>query len=149
MTQYRNPLPAVDIIIEHEGGIIFVERKNPPLGWALPGGFIEYGESAEDAAVREAFEETGLKVELRKLLSVYSDPQRDPRQHVISITFIAKATGTLQAGDDAAKAKVYSLDNLPNNLVFDHADIIKDYFYFTKYGFVPHLKWEKEIVYKH
>ena len=93
ITVYRNPTPTVDILIETEGGIVLIERKNPPYGWAIPGGFVDYGESYEDAARREAREETGLTVELQRQLHTYSDPKRDARQHTASTVFIATATG--------------------------------------------------------
>lgn len=124
---YRNPVPTVDIIIEIGDGIVFIERKNDPLGWALPGGFVDYGEKLEDAAVREAYEETSIRVTDLKLLGCYSDPDRDKRQHTISTVFIAKGSGMPNAGDDAAKAVLYPLDNLPKNLCFDHDRIIHDY----------------------
>jgi ADP-ribose pyrophosphatase YjhB (NUDIX family) len=124
---YKNPLPTVDIIIELMVGIVLIERRNLPYGWALPGGFIDYGESAEDAAVREALEETGLKVSLQSLLGVYSSPDRDPRHHTISAVFIASSEGMPKAGDDALKASVFSLDELPRPLVFDHKEILEDY----------------------
>jgi len=117
----------VDIIIETEGGIVLIERKNKPLGWALPGGFVDYGESLEQAAIREAFEETGLKIRLKRQLKTYSDPARDPRHHTISTVFIATADGSPHAGDDAAKAAVFVQGNLPS-LTFDHALILEDYF---------------------
>jgi 8-oxo-dGTP diphosphatase len=128
---HKNPLPTVDIIIEVKGGIILIERKNKPLGWALPGGFVDYGESLEQAAVREAIEETGLKVRLLRQLKTYSDPGRDPRHHTISTVFIAAADGLPKAGDDAARADVFGRHNLPP-LVFDHAKILADYFTFKK-----------------
>ncbi len=124
---YRNPVPTVDVIIEINGGIVLVERKNPPHGWALPGGFVDYGESLEAAAVREAREETGLEVRLLRQLHTYSDPRRDPRQHTISTVFVAKATGEPVAGDDAAKAKIFQKGELPP-LAFDHARIVHDHF---------------------
>src|SRR5262245_19714986 len=123
----RNPAPTVDIIIEfNSGGIVLIRRKNPPLGWALPGGFIDYGESAEAAAVREALEETSLQVQLVELLQVYSDPDRDPRKHTIATVFIAKASGVPQGADDAAEAAVFYEQNLPAPLAFDHARILRD-----------------------
>ncbi len=126
--KYRNPVPTVDIIIEVTGGIVLIRRKNEPLGWAIPGGFIDYGESAEHAAAREAKEETSLDVEDLALLGVYSDPERDPRMHTISVVYTAKATGTPRADDDAADIGVFTRDNLPSPLAFDHAKILVDYF---------------------
>ncbi|KPK28716.1 MAG: NUDIX hydrolase [Desulfobacterales bacterium SG8_35_2] len=128
---YKNPLPTVDIIIEVADGIILIERKNKPLGWALPGGFVDYGESLEQAAVREALEETGLSVRLIQQLKTYSDPDRDPRHHTISTVYIASADGLPNAGDDAIRAGVFTRHNLPP-LVFDHAKILADYFTFRK-----------------
>jgi ADP-ribose pyrophosphatase YjhB (NUDIX family) len=125
---YRNPLPTVDIIIEVKGGIVLIERKNPPYGWAIPGGFVDYGESVEACAVREAREETGLNVRLKDLLYVYSRPDRDPRHHTLTTVFIATADGMPIAADDAKSAGVFSAQTLPIPLVFDHADILADYF---------------------
>ncbi len=127
-TRYRNPVPTVDILIFYAAGIVLIERLNPPPGWALPGGFVDYGESLEAAAVREAREETGLEVELTGQFHTYSDLQRDPRQHTISTIFTGIGRGKLQAGDDAGKAAVYRQDNLPENIAFDHRQILKDYF---------------------
>ncbi len=124
---YKNPVPTVDIIIETGGGIVLIERKNPPHGWALPGGFVDYGESYEAAAVREAREETGLDVHLVRQFHTYSDPDRDPRQHTASTVFIATAQGRPKGADDAARADIFTRDNLPP-LVFDHARILADYF---------------------
>ena len=125
---YQNPIPTVDIIIETEKGIVLIKRKNPPYGWAIPGGFVDYGESLEEAAIREAKEETGLDVKLIKQFHTYSDPNRDPRQHTITTVYIAKAKGTPKAGDDAADLGVFTQDNLPSPLVFDHSQILADYF---------------------
>ncbi|MBI5557559.1 MAG: NUDIX hydrolase [Deltaproteobacteria bacterium] len=124
---YRNPVPTVDIIIAIGAGIVLVKRRNPPLGWALPGGFVDYGESLESAAVREAKEETGLDVTLICQLHSYSDPRRDARLHTISTVFIARASGTPHAADDALDAVIFSQNNLPP-LVFDHEKILGDYF---------------------
>lgn len=124
---FRNPTPTVDVIIEIGKKIVLIERKNPPHGWALPGGFVDYGESFETAALREAEEETNLKVRELKQFHTYSDPGRDPRQHTASTVFIAKATGQPKAGDDACRAELFTKDTLPP-LVFDHARIIADYF---------------------
>ncbi len=135
---YRNPFPTVDIIIEVEGGIVLIERRNPPKGCAIPGGFVDWGESVEEAAVREAMEETGLQVELVDLLYVYSDPSRDPRFHTISTVFVAKAHGVPVGGDDAKVARVFSLDEIPfSELAFDHAKILKDYIRYRKEGLKP------------
>lgn len=128
MGEFRNPFPTVDIIIEVEGGIVLIERKNPPHGWAIPGGFVDYGETVEAAAVREAKEETGLDVRLTGLLGVYSDPSRDPRHHTISTVFVASATGRPVADDDAADAGVFTEDTLPDDIAFDHRAILADYF---------------------
>ncbi|MDH3998144.1 MAG: NUDIX hydrolase [Desulfuromonadales bacterium] len=125
--QYRNPVPTVDIIIEIEAKVVLIERSNEPLGWALPGGFVDYGESVETAAAREALEETGLKVVNLKQFKTYSDPERDPRQHTISVVFTATAQGLPKAGDDAAKAQLFSFDDLPQPLCFDHSEILADY----------------------
>jgi 8-oxo-dGTP diphosphatase len=123
-----NPIPTADLIIEYNRGIVLIKRKNPPEGWALPGGFVEYGESLEAAAVREAKEETGLEVELLRQFHTYSDPKRDPRRHTITTVFIAKAKGKAIAGDDAKEIDVFTKDILPDQIAFDHRDIINDYF---------------------
>ena len=125
--RYRNPFPTVDIIIRCGGKILLIERRNPPSGWALPGGFVDYGESLEDAALREAREETGLELENLRQFRAYSDPGRDPRQHNISIVFTAEAAGQPVAGDDAKTVQAFGLDELPAPLCFDHAQIIADY----------------------
>ncbi len=124
---HRNPVPTVDIIIEIGDKIVLIKRKNPPLGWALPGGFVDYGESFEDAALREAKEETGLEVMEMRQFHTYSDPRRDARQHTSSTVFIGTAKGTPQSGDDAAKAELFDRDSLPQ-LVFDHEQILTDYY---------------------
>lgn len=128
MSEYKNPFPTVDIIIEVEGGVVLIERKNPPYGWAIPGGFVDYGETVEAAAVREAREETGLDVRLKSLLGVYSDPSRDPRHHTISTVFVASADGQPAAADDAADAGVFTEGALPEDIAFDHREILADYF---------------------
>ncbi len=129
MVHRRNPVPTVDIIIELPGGIVLIKRKNPPLGWALPGGFVDYGESLEDAAVREAAEETGLDVTLVRQFHSYSDPKRDERLHTITTVYVARAQGEPVAADDAAGAGVFkSFEELPRPLCFDHALILEDYF---------------------
>lgn len=127
VTRYRNPFPTVDIIIELENRIILIKRKNPPFGWALPGGFVDYGESLEQAAIREAREETSLDIRNLRLLGCYSDPARDSRFHTISTVFIASASGIPQAADDAAELTLADPGNLPSPLCFDHARILDDY----------------------
>ncbi|PIV82668.1 MAG: NUDIX hydrolase [Nitrospirae bacterium CG_4_9_14_3_um_filter_53_35] len=125
----RNPTPTVDLIIELKGrGIVLIRRENPPFGWALPGGFVDYGESLEMAAIREAREETSLDVELIRQFHTYSDPGRDARQHTISTVFIAEAQGDPAAADDAREVGVFTRESIPGNLAFDHGEILKDYF---------------------
>jgi 8-oxo-dGTP diphosphatase len=133
----KNPLPTVDILIEIEGGIVLIERKNFPHGWAIPGGFVDYGESMETAAVREAKEEISLDVALVEQLHTYSDPKRDARGHTISTVFIATAKGTPKGADDAKKAAIFREDNLPSPIAFDHPQILKDYFRYKKTGARP------------
>ncbi len=126
---YRNPVPTVDIIIDVENlGIVMIRRKNPPVGWALPGGFVDYGESLEEAAIREAREETSLNIELTGQFHTYSDPARDPRQHTISTVYTARANGVPTAADDAAEIGIFTKDTLPGIIMFDHAEILADYF---------------------
>ncbi|CAK7064702.1 MAG: Bifunctional NMN adenylyltransferase/Nudix hydrolase [Desulfovibrio sp.] len=128
--RYRAPSPTVDAVIyDPERGIVLVKRKNEPFGWALPGGFVEYGESVETAAMREAKEETSLDVRLTGLLGVYSDPARDPRQHTISTVFTAVAANpdAVAGNDDAEEARFFLLNDLPQNIVFDHCKIIDDF----------------------
>jgi ADP-ribose pyrophosphatase YjhB (NUDIX family) len=125
---YKNPKPTVDAVIDLDGkGIVLVRRRDFPYGWALPGGYVEYGESVEEAAKREALEETGLEIALRGLLGVYSAPGRDPRGHTIAVVFVASATGMPQAGDDTIGVKVFASDHLPAEMAFDHASILQDY----------------------
>ncbi len=129
---YRNPFPTVDIIIETEApgikGIVLIKRKNPPYGWAIPGGFVDYGESLEDAAVREAEEETALRITLKRQFHTYSDPSRDKRHHTISTVFIAAAKGLPEGRDDAAEAAIYTKESIPEDMAFDHRMILNDYF---------------------
>lgn len=140
---YKNPAPTVDIIIEMvdrpHRPIILIERLNPPYGWAIPGGFMDYGESAETTARREALEEIGLEVQLVELFHVYSDPNRDPRQHTISMVYIATATGEPNAGDDAKNVRIIDLWSLPPNLCFDHDRILHEYLQYRHYGLRPRL----------
>lgn len=132
--QYRTPFPTVDIIIELESGIVLIDRRNEPLGWALPGGFVEYGESLESAAVREAREETSLEISNLRLLGCYSDPARDSRMHTISTVYIATGRGVPRAADDALNLAIFRLDSLPERLCFDHARILGDYAARTHFG---------------
>ncbi len=126
---FRNPVPTVDIIIEVESkGVILIKRKNPPYGWAMPGGFVDYGEPLEEAAVREAKEETNLDVKLIRQFHTYSDPKRDPRHHSISTVYIARGKGKPKAKDDAVEIGVFSELNLPDEIAFDHRSILRDYF---------------------
>src|SRR5437660_4916274 len=132
---HRNPLPTVDIIIELTGGgVVLIERKNIPHGWALPGGFVDYGESLESAAVREAKEETSLDVQLLEQFYTYSDPSRDPRHHSVSTVFIAKGQGTPRGADDAKIARLFRQNEIPTPVVFDHSRILQDYFTYKKTG---------------
>jgi len=135
--RFKNPIPTVDIIIELKGskGIVLIERKNPPLGWAIPGGFVDYGETLERAAIREALEETSLQVRLKHQLHSYSNPERDPRFHTISTVFAAEADGIPKAKDDAKGIGVFKEDNLPQPLAFDHKEILKDYFRWKREGY--------------
>lgn len=133
----RNPLPTADVVIEVGDRVVLVRRKYPPPGWAIPGGFVEIGETAESAAVREALEETGLRVTLTALLGVYSDPARDPRHHTISTVYVGRASGAPLGGDDAAEARLFGEGDLPSPLAFDHAKILADYFHYKKTGRRP------------
>lgn len=141
---YRNPAPTVDIIIEMQDRphrpIVLIERCNPPLGWAIPGGFVDYGESVEAAACREALEETGLKIDLIEQFQVYSDPRRDPRQHTLSIVFLAEASGQPLAADDAKDLALFESWNMPQPLCFDHAQILQDYWRYRHYGLKPQIQ---------
>ena len=147
--EFRNPKPTVDVVLSVDGGVVLIRRANPPAGWALPGGFVDEGEAVEAAAVREAKEETGLDASLEELLYVYSDPARDPRQHTLSVVFTGTATGAPVGLDDAAEARVVSVDDLrallaqPSPtldglpLAFDHGRILADYLVFLDTGRRP------------
>ena len=127
MAQYRNPLPTVDVVILLDGDrVVLVERRNEPHGWALPGGFVDEGETLEAAAAREAHEETGLHVDLIEQFHAYSDPRRDPRRHTISTVFIGRAAGEPRGADDALRAVAFAWTALPEPMVFDHAEILAD-----------------------
>ncbi|MBW1867464.1 MAG: NUDIX hydrolase [Deltaproteobacteria bacterium] len=130
--KYRNPLLTVDIIIEIESRILLIERVNPPLGWALPGGFVDYGESLEASAIREALEETSLDVQLVEQFHTYSAPDRDPRHHSVTTVYIARAHGTPRAADDAKNIILCTADKLPPDIVFDHRRIITDYYQYKR-----------------
>ncbi len=139
------PLIAADAVIElvdRPGRpIVLIERLNPPHGWAIPGGFVDVGERVEAAAVREAREETGLKVTLHALLGVYSDPARDPRGHTVTAVYVAEAEGTPQALDDARALGVFPLDALPDRMAFDHATVLSDYLCYRASGTVAPLRF--------
>jgi len=131
MNTVPRPRVAVDIIIQINGfpdRIVLIKRKNPPFGWAIPGGFVDYGETVDEAAKREALEETSLGVNLIRQFHVYSDPQRDSRGHTISVVFIGSAHGTPIGADDAVEAQVFEKNALPAALAFDHREILSDYF---------------------
>lgn len=132
MPKYKNPYPTVDIIIEigqagGKTGIILIKRKFPPYGWALPGGFVDYGETLEEAAIREAKEETSLDISIKYQMHTYSDPKRDPRKHTITTVYVATATGIPMACDDAMELDIYDPENIDIPLAFDHRQIIDDY----------------------
>lgn len=135
------PLLTVDVVIElidRPGRpIVLIERKHPPPGWALPGGFVDVGETLGAAACREAEEETGLKPRLTALLGCYSDPRRDPRGHSVSVVYIGEAQGVPVAADDAKAVGVFALKNLPSPLAFDHARILRDYRNYQEHGVLP------------
>jgi 8-oxo-dGTP diphosphatase len=141
---YRNPAPTVDIIIalidRPHMPIVLIERRNLPHGWAIPGGFVDYGESLEAAAKREAREETGLEIELISQFHFYSDPDRDLRRHTISAVFLAEATGEPKADDDAINLGLFHAWEMPTPLCFDHAQILQDYWRYRLYGIRPSLK---------
>ncbi|MDF9393346.1 MULTISPECIES: NUDIX domain-containing protein [Methylococcus] len=144
MPRPETPALAADAIIElidRPGRpIVLIERRFPPLGWAIPGGFVDLGETVEHAAIREALEETGLAVDLRALLGLYSDPARDPRGHTVTAVYVAEAAGDPQAADDAKTCRVVSLDALPGPLVFDHAQVLADYRRFREQGQLAPLR---------
>ena len=141
MPRPQTPLLAADIIIElvdrKDRPIILIQRRNPPPGWAIPGGFVDVGETVPAAAVREAAEETGLRVTLVQLLGCYSDPSRDDRGHTASIVYVARAEGVPQAMDDARAVDVFTMDRLPHPLAFDHAQILRDYQRWRTTGALP------------
>ncbi|AKB80494.1 ADP-ribose pyrophosphatase [Methanosarcina horonobensis HB-1 = JCM 15518] len=125
--KHTTPSLTVDTVILFKNKLVLVRRKNPPFEgkFALPGGFVEIGESTEEAASREAFEETGLSVEIIKLIGVYSDPERDPRRHTVSVCYLAKGEGYLKSGSDADAVELFEFDSIPD-LAFDHNKMIND-----------------------
>lgn len=134
MPGFRNPLPTVDVFIQLPNDrFVLIRRKNPPHGWALPGGFVDEGERLDEAAIREAKEETGLDVELTEQFFTYSDPSRDPRKHTLATVFLARAQGEPAGGDDASEARTFGLDEWPQ-LVFDHGAIVGDVVRYLKTG---------------
>ena len=135
--ELKTPLVTVDIIIRYKGGIVLIERKNEPAGWALPGGFVDVGESLEEAAVREAREETSLEVTLIEQFHAYSRPDRDPRFHTVTMVFIAAGAGELKGRDDARRADILTAEHLPDKIAFDHRRIINDYFQYVTTGIRP------------
>ncbi len=137
MSDYKNPTPTVDIIVDSGEAVVLIERANPPRGWALPGGFVDEGESVEEAARRELREETGLDVELQELFYVYSHPSRDRRQHNLSVVFIARSEADLHPGDDARDARRFPWASLPDELAFDHREILDDYLRYRQSGCRP------------
>ncbi len=140
-SSYRNPLLTVDIIIEVSGGVLLIERKNPPPGYALPGGFVDYGESLEAAARREAREETSLQVDLLEQFYTYSDLRRDPRHHTVTAVYLARvSSGKPRARDDARALGIFREGNLPAEIAFDHRRILEDYFKYRKTGKRPKIK---------
>lgn len=138
----ETPALTVDAIIEMpDGGIVLVERKYVPEGWAIPGGFVDRGESLLEAVKREALEETRLEIEVLELLHVYSRPWRDPRGDTVSAVYCCRAGGTPVGGDDAAKAVVFHEGSLPGKIAFDHRDVLADYFNWRKTGKRPALDY--------
>lgn len=135
MSTFKNPIPTVDCIVELPGNrIVLVRRSNPPLGWALPGGFVDEGEALHQACIREVKEETGLSVDLTEQFFTYSDPARDPRKHTLSTVYIGWAEGEPSGSDDAAEAKAFTAEQLPKELCFDHGTIVADYLTYKRTG---------------
>jgi ADP-ribose pyrophosphatase YjhB (NUDIX family) len=137
------PPLAADVIVEIGNQIVLIERKNFPLGWAIPGGFVDFGETVEQAAVREAREETSLEVELYALLGVYSRPDRDPRGQTVTVVYIGRAAGSPTASDDAQNAGLFDPATPPSPLAFDHSEILADYRRFRQTGEYP-APWRRK-----
>ena len=144
MNKPVTPSLAADAIVElvHLPGrpIVLIERKNPPYGWAIPGGFVDIGETLEAAAIREAKEEISLDIELVTLLGMYSNPKRDPRGHTITAVYVATSTGQPFAADDAMHLGIFTLDNLPSPLAFDHAMVLADFRRYRETGELAPLR---------
>ncbi len=138
------PLLAADALIEliDQPGrpFVLIERAYPPYGWAVPGGFVDIGETLEHAAIREAKEETSLDVKLTALLGIYSNPKRDPRNHTVTAVYLAEASGLPKAADDAKNFGLFTFDNLPDSLAFDHAQVLADYQNYRLNGKVTPLR---------
>jgi 8-oxo-dGTP diphosphatase len=143
MPRPQCPPIAADIITEIGDKIVLIERKNFPLGWAIPGGFVDFGETVEQAAMREAREEISLVVEIRALLGVYSRPDRDPRGQTITIVYVALASGEPRAADDAKTVALFDPRKPPSPLAFDHAEILADYLRFLETAELP-APWRKK-----
>jgi 8-oxo-dGTP diphosphatase len=143
MAKPQTPSLAADAIIElidrPARPIVLIERKNPPHGWAIPGGFVDIGESLPDAAVREAREETSMDVKLQCLLGCYSDPSRDPRGHTVSMIYVAQAHGEPVAADDAVNVGIFDPAEVDVPLAFDHAKILQDYLHYRLTGKLPKI----------
>ena len=131
------PPVAADVIVEVGDRIVLIQRKNFPPGWAIPGGFVDFGETVDRAAIREVREEVSLEVELRTLLGVYSRPDRDPRGQTVTVVYIGRARGTPKACDDAQGVALFDPAHPPSPLAFDHAEILADYLQFLRTGEYP------------